>query len=111
MLNTRERFKKYSHRSIRKGRKHPDADKLLIVDVNTGSETIQVVTGATNIKKVQGSKHYSSTIVGGKNPFFKITRCKSAGMLCSAEELGLDDLGLPKRDSRGILILPEMPFR
>ena len=77
----------------------PDADTLLIVDVNTGSETIQVVTGATNIKegdKVPVALH-GSTIAGGKKiRSSKLRGVKSAGMLCSAEELGLDDHGLPK---------------
>ena len=29
--------------------KHPDADKLVICQVNVGSETIQIVTGAPNV--------------------------------------------------------------
>lgn len=95
---------------LNKVEEHPDADKLLIVDVNTGSENIQVVTGATNIKegdKVPVALH-GSTIVGGKKiRSSKLRGVKSAGMLCSAEELGLDNLGLPKEIQEGILILPE----
>ena len=30
---------------------HPDADKLIICQVNIGSETIQIVTGAPNVKE------------------------------------------------------------
>ncbi len=30
--------------------KHPDADKLIICQVNVGTETIQIVTGAPNVK-------------------------------------------------------------
>ncbi|AEE90865.1 Phenylalanine--tRNA ligase beta subunit [Tepidanaerobacter acetatoxydans Re1] len=90
--------------------KHPDADKLVIVYVNTGEETIQIVTGATNIKagdKVPVALH-GSTITGGKKiRTSKLRGIESAGMLCSAEELGLDDHGLPKEMQNGILILPE----
>ena len=30
--------------------KHPDADKLIVCQVNVGTETIQIVTGAPNVK-------------------------------------------------------------
>ena len=36
---------------IEKIEKHPDADKLIICQVNIGSETIQIVTGAPNVKE------------------------------------------------------------
>ena len=31
--------------------KHPDADKLVVCQVNIGTETIQIVTGAPNVKE------------------------------------------------------------
>ena len=95
---------------LKKVEKHPDANKLLIVHVNTGSENLQIVTGATNIKtgdKVPVALH-GSTIAGGKKiRASKLRGVESAGMLCSAEELGLDDHGLPQEMREGILILPE----
>ncbi len=95
---------------LKKVEKHPDADKLLIVHVNTGSENLQIVTGATNIKageKVPVALH-GSTIAGGKKiRASKLRGVESTGMLCSAEELGLDDHGLPQEMREGILILPE----
>ena len=36
---------------IKKIEKHPDADKLIICQVNIGTETIQIVTGAPNVKE------------------------------------------------------------
>ena len=36
---------------IDKIEKHPDADKLIICQVNVGTETIQIVTGAPNVKR------------------------------------------------------------
>jgi phenylalanyl-tRNA synthetase beta chain len=95
---------------LEKVEKHPDADKLLVVYVNTRSESIQIVTGATNIKegdKVPVALH-GSTISGGKKiRASKLRGVESAGMLCSAEELGLDDHGLPQEMKDGILILPD----
>lgn len=94
---------------LTKVEKHPDADLLLVVHANTGSEELQIVTGATNIKvgdKVPLALH-GSTIFGGKKiRSSKLRGIKSAGMLCSAEELGFDDHGLPKDMQEGILILP-----
>ena len=34
---------------IEKIEKHPDADKLVVCQVNVGSETVQIVTGAKNV--------------------------------------------------------------
>ncbi|MDD4570715.1 MAG: phenylalanine--tRNA ligase subunit beta, partial [Tepidanaerobacteraceae bacterium] len=94
---------------IEKIEKHPDADKLIVVYVNTGNEKLQIVTGANNIKegnKVPVALH-GSTIIGGKKiRASKLRGVESAGMLCSAEELGLDDHGLPQEIQDGILILP-----
>ena len=36
---------------IEKIEKHPDADKLVICQVNVGTETIQIVTGAPNVEE------------------------------------------------------------
>lgn len=91
-------------------KEHPDADKLVIAYVNTGSERLQIVTGATNIKegdKVPVAIH-GSTIAGGKKiRASKLRGVESAGMLCSAEELGFDDHGLPEEMKNGIMILPK----
>ena len=35
---------------ITKIEKHPDADKLIICQVNVGDQTLQIVTGAPNVK-------------------------------------------------------------
>ncbi len=36
---------------IEKIERHPDADKLIICQVNVGAETVQIVTGAPNVKE------------------------------------------------------------
>ena len=80
---------------LEKIEKHPDADKLLIVYVNTGSERLQIVTGASNIKvgdKVPVALH-GSTIIGGKKiRASKLRGVESAGMLCS-DLFSTDDSG------------------
>ena len=85
-------------------RPHPDADRLTVCTVDTGSETCQVVCGATNH---QTGDLVALAQVGTVLPGdFKIKKSKirgqeSQGMLCSAAELGLSG------DSAGILILPD----
>jgi len=82
---------------------HPDADRLTICKVETGSVTQQVVCGAQNHKTGDlVALAQVGTILPGN---FKIKKSKirgqeSCGMLCSVSELGLAE------ESDGILILP-----
>ncbi len=86
---------------LEKIEKHPDADKLVICKVNTGSETIQIVTGAKNVYegmlcpavlvggKVAASAHDNNEYPDGiviKDG--KLRGVESHGMLCSIGELG-----------------------
>ena len=82
--------------------KHPDADKLSLVDVTTGAAETRVVCGAPNVVTGMVVPYAPSgaTLPGG----FTLERRKirgqvSDGMLCSAKELGLGD------DHSGILAL------
>lgn len=74
---------------------HPDADKLRVTQVNTGSGMVQVVCGAPNVKE---GGLYPLAPVGAVLPGdFKIKPAKlrgveSNGMLCSAKELALTDI-------------------
>jgi len=73
---------------------HPDADKLRVCQVNTGTETVQIVCGAPNARV--GLK-VPLACVGAELPGdFKIKRAtlrgvESQGMLCAAQELGLSE--------------------
>ncbi|HAR62847.1 MAG: phenylalanine--tRNA ligase subunit beta [Candidatus Margulisiibacteriota bacterium] len=91
---------------IEKIEPHPNADKLVICQVNVGpkSETIiQIVTGAKNV--FEGAV-VPVAMVGAKLPGgFEIKQSKlrgidSSGMLCSEKELAIAE------DAEGILILP-----
>ncbi|MBX8571683.1 phenylalanine--tRNA ligase subunit beta [Pseudomonas cichorii] len=73
---------------------HPDADKLRVCQVSNGSETLQVVCGAPNVRP--GLK-IPFAMIGAELPGdFKIKKAKlrgveSNGMLCSAAELQLGE--------------------
>ena len=84
--------------------RHPQADKLQVCRVSTGSgEPVQIVCGAPNARA--GLKS-ALAVVGAKLPgglnikAAKLRGVESQGMLCSAKELGLAE------SSNGILELP-----
>jgi phenylalanyl-tRNA synthetase beta chain len=84
--------------------KHPQADKLQVCRVSTGSgEPVQIVCGAPNARA--GLKS-ALAIVGAKLPggmeikAAKLRGVESQGMLCSSKELGLAET------SNGIIELP-----
>jgi len=89
--------------------KHPDADKLLVTQIDIGEEEfIQIVTGADNI--FEGA--YVPVILhGGKLPGGRVIKkgrlrgVESNGMLCSLEELGFEDKVIPQDLKDGIWIL------
>ncbi len=77
---------------------HPDAEKLSVCRVSTGSEELQVVCGAPNCdagNKVALATVGTVFIDPESDKKFKIKKSKlrgveSFGMLCSTKELGLD---------------------
>lgn len=75
--------------------RHPDADKLQVCQVDTGSETVQVVCGAPNARHgMKGVFAPAGTVVPGTGLHLKkakIRGVESSGMLCSERELGLSD--------------------
>ena len=84
--------------------KHPNADKLALVDVHDGVGTMRVVCGAKNIavgQKIPFAK-VGAMLSGGELKKAKIRGVESEGMICSAAELGLEGY-----DSTGILVLPD----
>ena len=77
--------------------KHPDADKLNICQVNDGTQTVQIVCGAANVRE---GLHIPLAKVGAVLPSddgsweikpAKLRGVESFGMLCSEKELGLAD--------------------
>lgn len=100
--------------------RHPDADKLIIcqVDVGTG-ENLQIVTGAPNVKegdkvpvvldggRVAGGHDGKMTEGGIKIKKGKLRGVESFGMMCSIEELGSTRDMYPEAPEYGIYIFPE----
>ncbi|MCE1248859.1 MAG: phenylalanine--tRNA ligase subunit beta [Firmicutes bacterium] len=91
-------------------KKHPNADKLVIADVDTGSETLQIVTGAKNVREghtVPVALHGAKLTEGLKIKKGKIRGEESNGMMCSAKELGLELKDLPADQREGVMVLPD----
>ena len=93
---------------IEKIEKHPDADKLVICQVNVGTETVQIVTGATNVfegAKVPVVLDGGQRVAGGiKIKKGKLRGVPSYGMMCSIEELGSTRDMYPEAPENGIYI-------
>ena len=102
---------------IQKIEKHPDADKLIVCQVDIGGEVIQIVTGAPNVKEgdkvpvvLDGGK-VAGGHDGGPLPedgisikAGKLRGVPSNGMMCSIEELGSDRNFYPEAPEMGIYI-------
>jgi len=88
--------------------KHPNADKLLVCQIDVGNETIQVLTGAKNVKAgdVVPVALDGSTLPGGKKiKKGKMRGLESNGMMCSIGELNLSKDDYPDACEDGIFIL------
>lgn len=101
--------------------KHPDADKLVICQVNVGSETVQIVTGAPNIPVGSSGQKVPVVLDGGRvagghdggalpEDGIKIKKgrlrgVESFGMMCAIEELGSSREFYPDAPENGIYIL------
>lgn len=105
---------------IDKIERHPDADKLIICQVNVGAKSVQIVTGAQNVKEgdkvpvVLDGGRVAGGHDGGPLPengikikAGKLRGVESFGMMCSIEELGSSKEMYPDAPEDGIYILPE----
>ena len=100
--------------------KHPDADKLVVCQVDIGEpEPVQIVTGAPNVKqgqkvpvvldggRVAGGHDGSKTEGGIKIKKGKLRGVVSNGMMCSIEELGSSKDLFPDAPEEGIYIFKD----
>ncbi len=102
---------------IEKIERHPDADKLIVCQVNVGAETVQIVTGAQNLKEGD----YVPTVLDGgrvagghdggplpengiKIKAGKLRGIESAGMMCAIEELGSSRELYPEAPEDGVYV-------
>ncbi len=92
--------------------KHPDADRLQVTLVDVGNETIQIVTGATNIKLgdlIPVALDGSSLPGGKKIKRGKLRGVESCGMMCSISELNVTKEEFPSAVEDGIFLLEGDP--
>ncbi|MDR3592892.1 MAG: phenylalanine--tRNA ligase subunit beta [Negativicutes bacterium] len=88
---------------------HPNADKLQVCKMDIAGLTVTVVTGATNVRS---GDIVPVALVGAKLPTgleiqaADFRGVQSQGMLCSAEELNMDNKIVPPEAREGIYILP-----
>ena len=88
--------------------RHPDSDHLWICRIDIGGETVQIVTGAQNVKAgdtVPAALHGSLLPNGAHIKRGKLRGVDSNGMLCSLGELGLTTGDFPECIENGIMIL------
>ncbi len=100
--------------------KHPDADKLVVCQVNVGEESLQIVTGAKNVKVgdmiplvLDGGKVAAAH--GDDNEYpdgirikkGKLRGVESNGMMCGIEELGSSRDFYPEAPEDGVYVFPE----
>jgi phenylalanyl-tRNA synthetase beta chain len=88
---------------------HPNADKLVVTSVNVGTEKLQIITAATNVREgdvipvaVEGAKLASGLVIKRA----KLRGVESRGMMCSGKELGIDPKTMSADQANGIMILP-----
>ena len=88
---------------------HPDSDHLHVCKVDIGTEILNIVCGAPNVRTglkvivaLPGAK-----LPGGEIKKGMIRGVESNGMLCSIKELGLDNKFLEEKDIEGIHELEE----
>lgn len=90
--------------------KHPNADKLQICTLSLGNETVQIITAATNVFEgalVPAALDGADLPNGLKIKTSNMRGEESQGMLCSGEELCIDDSVYPNALVDGIMILDE----
>lgn len=104
---------------VKKVDRHPDADKLVICQVDIGTDTIQIVTGAPNVYegmktpvcldggRVAGGHDGSRTQGGIKIKKGKLRGIESNGMMCSIEELGSSKDYYPDAPENGLYDMGE----
>ena len=105
---------------IDKIEKHPDADKLVVCQLNVGKdEPLQIITSAANVYEgayvpvatdgshIPGPLHGQPKVEGGVTiTSGKLRGVQSDGMLCGPQELGYDDKVAPMNSKDGIWLLP-----
>lgn len=104
------KIKKVVIGKVLKIEKHPDADKLVVCQIDVGDEEIQIATGATNLKvgDIVPVCLPNSVLPSGKEikPGY-LRGVLSNGMMCSYVELEVPKNTLGEQEDDGIFIFPK----
>lgn len=95
---------------IEKIEKHPQADRLVVCQVDVGFKKVQIVTSATNVFEgaiVPVSLDGADLANGVQIKPTTFRGVASDGMFCSGEEIGIDENYFEGAGVNGILILPQ----
>ncbi|MDF2378999.1 MAG: phenylalanine--tRNA ligase subunit beta [Candidatus Gracilibacteria bacterium] len=100
VIDFEKKFEKFVVGKITNLEKHPDADKLQVVQVDIGSEEVQVVCGGSNLEKnMKVAFSLPGAMVrwhGEGEPVevkvMKIRGVESTGMICAADEIGIEKI-------------------
>ncbi len=90
--------------------KHPDSDHLVVCQVDVGTEKLQIVTGAPNVKALDivAVAKDGSELPGNVKIKKGILRgVESCGMMCSCGELNIPVTRFPNQIENGLMILPK----
>jgi len=90
--------------------RHTNADRLWVTQTDIGTETLQIVTGADNLKVgdyVPVAVDGATLVNGLKIKKGKMRGMESNGMLCSLDELGCTLADFPEAVEDGIYVFPE----
>ncbi len=96
--------------NITKIERHPNADKLVVCQVDLGWKKVQIITSATNVfegANIPVSLDGADLANGVKIKPSAMRGVVSDGMFCSGEELGIDENYFEGAGINGILILPK----
>lgn len=95
---------------IKSCEQHPNADKLNLCQVDVGDGELQIICGAPNVaagQKVAVAKPGAVLPGNFKIKKVKLRGIESNGMICSLQELGIDEKYIPADVADGIFIFPE----
>src|SRR5690625_3007702 len=95
---------------VKECEKHPNADKLSLCQVDVGDEQLQIICGAPNVaagQKVAVAKPGAVLPGNFKIKKVKLRGVESNGMICSLQELGIDEAYIPTDIADGIFVFPE----
>lgn len=95
---------------VKSKEQHPNADKLSVCQVDVGNESLQIVCGAANVAEGQ---YVPVALPGSVLPGdFKIKKAvlrdvESNGMICSLDELGIEEQFISEQAKEGIFVFEE----